>query len=55
MQPRTIELISSLLYKLNFSFNSHYGGYFDMEVSMDDTVLTTASGEIGMCRNGLEE
>lgn len=41
--------------ELNFSFNSHYGGYFDMEVSMDDTVLTTACGEICMHRNGLEE
>ena len=41
--------------ELKFSFNSNYGGYFDMEVSMDDTVLTSAYGEICMNHNGLEE
>lgn len=47
------ELISNR--ELTFDFESDYGGYFTMEVSMGGAVLTTAHGEICMNRNGLEE
>lgn len=41
--------------ELTFEFESDYGGYFTMEVCMDNKVLTTAYGEICMNCNGLEE
>lgn len=47
------ELISNR--ELTFEFESDYGGYFTMEVSMNGAVLTSAHGEICMNRNGLEE
>lgn len=47
------ELISNR--ELTFDFESDYGGYFTMEVSLNGAVLTTAHGEICMNRNGLEE
>ena len=47
------ELISNG--ELKFEFESDYGGYFTMEVYMDDKVLTSAYGNICMSHNGLEE
>lgn len=47
------ELISNR--ELTFEFESDYGGYFTMEVCMDNKVLTSAYGEICMNHNGLDE
>ena len=41
--------------KLTVDFESDYGGYFTMKVSLDGKHLNEFSGQINMNRNGLEE
>ena len=41
--------------KLTVDFESDYGGYFTMKVSLDGKHLNEFSGQINMNRNSLEE
>ena len=40
--------------ELQFSFKSGYSGHFDMDIHMDDKLLTSVAGDICMEENSLE-